>query len=411
MTSNEERRYDVWLGDRRVGVLTHQGDDTWFVFEHEYLADEHRAVLGLQFEEDPNARFRSHMRLPPWFSNLLPEGRLRDWIAEARGVSAAREMELLAEVGHDLPGAVRVLPADGSPAPRNPTREISTATDGTSVDPATWRFSLAGVQLKFSMLSTRDRFSAPASTSIDGDWIVKLPDPKFPRVPANEFAMMRLAKAAGIDVPDIRLVHRDLIEGLPDAVWPTGEEFAFAIRRFDRAEGGVRIHIEDLAQVRGVYPGPEKYQGTFETVASLIYRRRDAASAMEFARRLAFNVLIKNGDAHLKNWSLIYRDPRVPQLAPAYDLVATSVYLPGGSEEDLGLKFGGSRRFEDVSFATFQKLQEKIGLGDGSLATEAEEVVRRAVSAWPDVSSGLSDDALRTKIDGVIGQSARRLGA
>ncbi len=98
----------------RVGALDQRGDYTWFVFSDEYLDDPDRAVLGLVFEQDLTARYASHLRLPQWFSNLLPEGRLRnDRRGPARPVD--REMELLAQVGHDLPGAVRVLPADEPP--------------------------------------------------------------------------------------------------------------------------------------------------------------------------------------------------------------------------------------------------------------------------------------------------------
>jgi len=75
------------------------------------------------------------------------------------------------------------------------------------------------------------------------------------------------------------------------------------------------VHIEDLAQVRNVYP-ENKYLGNYETVAALAYRGHDLNSLREFARRLAFTILIANDDAHLKNWSLIYTDPRVPCLAP-----------------------------------------------------------------------------------------------
>lgn len=76
-----------------------------------------------------------------------------------------------------------------------------------------WSFSLAGVALKFSMLAQGDRLTIPAFGE-GGDWIVKLPDSRYPEVPRNELAMMTLAKAVGIDVPEVRLVHRDLVESL-----------------------------------------------------------------------------------------------------------------------------------------------------------------------------------------------------
>lgn len=400
-----ERYYAVWLNAQKAGVLHVRGDYTYFVLDRAYVDDPERAVLGLQFEQDLRARHSANMRLPPWFSNLLPEGRLREWIAAERGVAVDREMQLLAQIGHDLPGAVRVLAADEPLVPlhdreRQTSRRSATERGG-------WRFSLAGVQMKFSMLQRGDRFTAPAHNE-DGDWIVKLPDATFDDVPRNEHAMMELGRRAGLDVPETRLVHRGLIEDVPASAWPRGEEWAFAVRRFDRAPGGLRIHMEDLAQVRGFYPGREKYLGTYETVASLIYRGRDLGSLRELTRRLAFHVLIRNGDAHLKNWSLLYRDPRVPVLSPAYDLVATSVYR--SDAEDLALKLGGSRRFEDVSYGTFAHLGRRLGVDGAALAGEAEATVEGALAAWPAVRDTLlADTTLRAAIDPVIRASSAAL--
>lgn len=383
-----ERRYGIWLRTRRVGTLHQRGDYTWFTIDSEYKENPRRPVLGLQFEENLEARHASALRLPPWFSNLLPEGVLREWIADERGVSADREMELLAQVGHDLPGAVRVLPEGEAPD----SGEWDPSLHATPEEPAGelpgWRFSLAGVALKFSMLAVGDRLTLPAYGD-RGDWIVKLPDATYPDVPRNEHTMMSLAAAVGIEVPDVRLVHRDETKRLPDNIWPRGEEWAYATRRFDRDDKRDLIHIEDLAQVRGVYP-QQKYRGNFETIASLIYRGRDVDALREFARRLAFIILISNGDAHLKNWSLIYRDHRTPTLAPAYDLVSTGGYRTDGLPEDLGLKFGGSKRFESVSLTTFERLQAKLGAYGADLTDVVVETVERTRAAWPEFAPDLS---------------------
>jgi len=110
-----------------------------------------------------------------------------------------------------------------------------------------------------------------------------------------------------------------------------------------------------------VYP-EAKYQGTFETVAAIAYRGHDLRSLREFTRRLAFSVLVGNGDAHLKNWSLIYPDKRVPTLAPAYDIVSTPFYRESGDgHEDLGLKFAGTRRFDHVGPESFARLERRLG--------------------------------------------------
>ena len=197
-----EYHFGVWLRDRPVGTLAQRGDHTRFFLNTEYLTDPERPVLGLVFEQDLRARQSAALRLPPWFSNLLPEGRLRDWIAAERGVSAQREMELLAQTGHDLPGAVRVRPIEAPEDVYEHWEEPSaTPTTSKSTD-SPWRFSLAGVALKFSMLAVQDRLTLPA-TGQGGDWIVKLPDRLHPDVPRNEFAMMTLADNAGIEVPEL----------------------------------------------------------------------------------------------------------------------------------------------------------------------------------------------------------------
>ncbi|GAA4241778.1 HipA domain-containing protein [Actinomadura meridiana] len=408
--SSPDKRFGVWLGERRVGTIVQQGDRTRFTLDAEYREDPQRPVLGLRFEQNLSAVHAATVRLPPWFSNLLPEGRLRDWIAADRRVSAQREMELLIQVGHDLPGAVRVFSEavdpddwwDGDSLP-------GSSQSGADDEPAAgWRFSLAGVALKFSVLRRNDRLTLPAYGE-GGDWIMKLPDRIHRDVPRNEFAMMSLAAAIGIDVPEICLVHRSQIDDLPEEIWPDGEEVAYVIRRFDREGGRRLVHMEDLAQVRNLYPD-KKYLGNFETVASLIYRRHDVEALREFTRRLAFCVLISNGDAHLKNWSLLYRDPRVPTLSPAYDLVSTAPYRTGEEPEDLGLKFGGTRHFHNVTLRTFSKLQDRLGAVGTDLPQCVAEVIERTRDEWPGCASHLNgNQRLQDAIDASIKARSRTL--
>jgi serine/threonine-protein kinase HipA len=404
--STAERSLSVWLREQKVGMLHARGEQIRFVLDEAYVTDPHRAVLGLRFEDNLRASHRSIRRLPPWFSNLLPEGRLRQWIAEARGVSETLELELLAAVGHDLPGAVRVTDdADPTKLDSAAAREIVTNGGGAKGHADAWRFSLAGVAMKLSMLRRGERFTAPA-VGEGGDWIVKLPDAVYRDVPTNEFSMMELARKVGIEVPETRLVHRDDLSDVPDEFWPSGENLAYAVRRFDRTTDRRLVHMEDLAQVRGFYPD-DKYSGSFETVGALVHRGRDTRSALEFVRRLAFIVLIRNGDAHLKNWSLLYEDPRVPRLAPAYDMVSTAVYQPVGRPEDLGLKLGESRSFEAVSLARFERLQRKLGITNASFVDEVHGLVERTRTAWPEIAELLRDHpVLRRGVGDELGARA-----
>src|SRR5436853_3301748 len=78
------------------------------------------------------------------------------------------------------------------------------------------RFSLAGVQLKFSaVMEASGGLTIPAH-GVGGSWIVKLPSTQFPAVPENEYVMLELARAVGITVPEIRLVPVSDIRSLPE---------------------------------------------------------------------------------------------------------------------------------------------------------------------------------------------------
>lgn len=378
-----EAAHSVHLRGRRIGTILQRGDVARFVFDEGYWEDPNRDVLGLWFEDNPRQSPRAALRLPTWFSNLLPEGPLREWIARDQGVSTDRELQLLLRIGRDLPGAVQVFPADGEEEfDSELLTDIQPDFAGGSAAGNPLKFSLAGVGLKFSLLKRGERLTVPAAGAT-GDWIVKLPDPHYRDVPINEFATMNLARIVGIEVPKTDLIHRDELPELPDIYWPSNETHVYAVARFDRTPEGRRVHIEDFAQVRGFYAA-QKYTGSFETVAALIYRGHDRHALREFIRRLTFNILIGNGDAHLKNWSLIYPDGRIPTISPAYDLVSTGPYFTEDCPDDLGLKFGGTKVFERVNRDAFRRLQRRLGAERADVLDIADETVERFAQAWSD---------------------------
>jgi serine/threonine-protein kinase HipA len=406
----EARQYSVWIHDTRAGTITQREDHTRFAIAQEYVQDPARPVLGLVFEQDLHQLHSSNLRLPQWFSNLLPEGQLRELIAMERGTSPEREMELLAQVGHDLPGAVRIRPIEsGVEADQAESGDVS-VNDYDSIEASSeWRFSLAGVGLKFSMLLRGDRLTMPGMGE-NGDWILKLPSPTFEGVPQNEYAMMTLAARVGIDVPEIRLVHRESIPDMKSRQWPASENWAYAVKRFDRGADRGRVHIEDFAQVRNVY-ADRKYYSNYETVGSIAYRGRDAASLNEFVRRLTLFILVSNGDAHLKNWSLIYEDGKTASLSPAYDIVSTACYRDAvHGSEDLGLKFAKNRRFDRVSLRDFERLERRLSVQGANLSAVARAVIQRVHEEWPAVQDEMvMTEAVRKSVDESIQLHSRTL--
>jgi serine/threonine-protein kinase HipA len=387
----------VRLGETLVGTLTNlPNDQNLFVFDAAYIADANRPVLSLSFYDAyrnpiPDVRPVTR-RLPPFFSNLLPEGTLRQFIAERGEVNAQREFFLLWLLGNDLPGAVTVRDAEGRalpPSEKNPA--VARARAGRDV----LRFSLAGVQLKLSAIGNPHRqLSIPAS-SVGGHWIVKLPSPAFPGLPENEFSMMEFARAVGIQVPELGLIPLDKIPGIPEP-WQQLKGNAYYVRRFDRGPHGTRIHIEDFNQIYGQFPEAKYKNYSYTNMATDLWRLTDEKEFAEFIRRLIFNVGIGNNDMHLKNWSLIYPDGHTPRLAPAYDFVSTVRYI---ADDRLALSIAKEKSPQGLNVELLERFARKAQVPTKLVLDTATETADRMMSLWPAIQKELPlDQAARRQI-------------
>ena len=370
---------NVYLNHRVIGSITLlSGERSFFAFDESYLNDDHRLTLSQSFFSQQGGIIAEtkirKTKLPPFFSNLLPEGHLRTYLAAQGGINESREFKLIELLGEDLPGAVSIKPLEGVGVSDREKEDAQQA----SLEDARYRFSLAGVQLKFSALANnRGGLTIPVS-GIGGDWIVKLPAQNFMSVPENEWSMLNLAKKTGIPVPETRLIDLDEIQGLPDLGLLSGTK-ALAVKRFDRGEAGKRIHIEDFAQVFGVYPHDKYRKANYANLANMVWILTGETGLTDFIRRLTFSILIGNGDMHLKNWSLIYPDGRVPQLAPAYDFVSTIPYIPN---DKLALNLSGSKDMGAINLTHFKKLAAKAHVPEFLLLKVVKETVEQAQQYW-----------------------------
>jgi serine/threonine-protein kinase HipA len=129
------------------------------------------------------------------------------------------------------------------------------------------------------------------------------------------------------------------------------------------------VHIEDFAQILGLYPEQKYAQFNYETLANLVYKLAGESGLDEFIRRLVFVVASGNGDAHLKNWSLIYPDGVNARLSPAYDFVSTIQYQ---ADDQLALNLARSKRWQDVTRESFLRLARKIGEDETRMADRLE---------------------------------------
>ena len=378
---------ELTLHGERVGIITHySGGKNILTFDPEYRAvpEDTRATMTLTQRMDANYLDRvliSSQRVPPIMSNLLPEGALREWMSAVLKIHPANEFPLLAWVGNNLPGAIIASPV---PAGRIPAWALSAGDrlEAVQIDvkEAAQKFSLAGVQMKFSAIRQDGRYNISAEGGSDS-WIIKTPSTVHRHMPENEYSVMKLAEAIAVDIPEIALISLDSLDNLPDIQLPD-ESSAYVIRRFDRGTRG-RIHTEDFAQIFELYAHDKYGKSNYEQVAAALYRFGAAGleDIQQMARRLLANILLANGDAHLKNWTLIYPDAINPRLAPAYDIVSTLPYIR--SETGIALNLGKQKQWYAMGLGAFQTWARRTGVPWPAVKVHLLDALAAARDVWP----------------------------
>lgn len=391
---------ELTLHGATVGYLTGYRDGrTILTFAPEFKSNEARPTFSLithpafpKAAEIMAKPWVKRQKLHPTLSNLLPEGALRDYLAQALKIHTDNEFELFTYLGQDLPGALIATAIEPKAVPDYVLDDTAKASAVKSfVKDAKKGFSLAGVQMKFSMQEKDGRYQIAESGAL-GDWIIKTPSTTHKHVPLNEFTAMRLAEGAGVTIPDIRLVEMDKLEQLPAINLPN-EHYAFAIRRFDR-QAGERVHMEDFAQILVKYPQDKYRSANYQQIGKILYDYAEdgLGDVQQFARRLLVNILLANGDAHLKNWSAIYPDTVTPVLSPAYDIVTTLVYIE--NEREFALNLGKDKDWYRASMAQFEYWAGKADIPWRAIRPHLLDTMDKARSLWPEALKDLPmDDA------------------
>ncbi len=398
MSQNQVNILKLTLHGELVGYLAgFQNGRNVLSFSDEFKTNNARPTFGLITHPNfPNADklmaepWARNQRLHPSLSNLLPEGSLRELIAQGLKVHIDNEFHILSYLGGDLPGALVVSLMDPEEVPSSLINTLG------KVKPVKFnkltqenKFSLAGVQMKFSMKEKDGRYNLSGEGEL-GDWIIKTPSTKHKNVPLNEYTAMKLASLVGVDIPEVKLVELDKLNNLPQINLPD-ESLAFAIKRFDR-DNNQRIHMEDFAQVLVKYPHDKYNAANYEQIGRVLYEFSGdgLADAQQLARRLLVNILLANGDAHLKNWSLLYLDKVTPRLSPAYDIVTTNVYM--NDERHYALNLGKTKEWYTVSNNSFQSWANRANIPWRAIKPHLDDVMKKAQSLWPNALKELPMD-------------------
>ncbi len=352
----------VWADDEASGALTPFAQHG-SAFAYGATTAAHRAVSLTMPVRLPSWN-RAH-GLHPIFDMNLPEGMLRERLrlAFSKATGAFGELELLSIVGRSQIGRIRytgmdeILDAD---VPFQSVDEIlGQQRDGNFYRYLLDKFApssgISGVQPK---ILVRDETAskllqgktARVSEHLRGaTHIVKFWDAnEYPQLAANEYFCLRVAQHAGLAVPTIQLANNGR---------------ALVVERFDLRTDGTYCGVEDFCVLNG-FQAQQKYQGSYET--ALIKRFTQFATSARLPNELehlftlfVINCVLENGDAHLKNFSLMYDDVfGEVKLAPVYDIVTTTVYVPN---DRMALTLNGNTRWP--SAAELQHFGEtRIGL-------------------------------------------------
>jgi serine/threonine-protein kinase HipA len=236
----------------------------------------------------------------------------------------------------------------------------------------TQKISISGVQVKYSLRLENNTLRL---TETGGQYILKpIPAGTFrhlDQVPANEHLTMQIARQAfNVPVPPNALISFQ--DGSP----------AYLVRRFDRTDGK-KLPQEDFAQIARMTSETHgenyKYDLSYEEVASLIQRYIPAyrVEIEKFFRLILFNYVFSNGDAHLKNFSVVQSEQGDYLLAPGYDLLCTRIHAPRESDMALALfKDGFTETYEAYGFYTYQDFYQ-FGQQIGIKGSRVKEIIRK----------------------------------
>jgi serine/threonine-protein kinase HipA len=328
-------------------------------YEFRYLApDPEQASVALLMPPKQKLTWQDGDLFAPMDQNL-PEGDLFMRIRELFPKQPMTPMHLLAlagrngigRLGYHLPGA----PAVAAPRVISKAELLSTPYTpevfGELV--AAYLSTGAGIAGMQPKIMVPDRPTVPVPSLI-----VKAAGPSYPGLAANEFLCLSTARRAGIQVPEFSLSD--------DGQMLILDRFDIVAHDDGRIE---RLGFEDIAALAGLRVrdvlSDRKYQGSYQRVAELLRQMQlHSDNLHRFFEQVALCVMVRNGDAHLKNFGVLYRSETQAWLAPLFDVVTTSIYrytrYPGGPElEDrtLALKlFAG--RHGTKTYPTIEELHD-----------------------------------------------------
>lgn len=255
-----------------------------------------------------------HPKLHPIFEMHLPEGYLLSIIKKHFSkITKTDDFGLLRLMAHSIKGRL-TYEAKGlqEESPLSLDALLHPQSE-TLFDELVSRFALnsplSGVQPKV-LAKVREKVTLPLQ-----EYIVKSWGDEYPHLALNEFYCMKVVQKASIDVPEFYL---------------SDDNKLFIMKRFDIKDDGSYLGFEDMCVLQA-RQASEKYEGSYEHIAksikTFVSPKHKKKALRDFFKMMVINTLLQNGDAHLKNFGVLYENINNIWLAPAYDVVCTTLYI------------------------------------------------------------------------------------
>jgi serine/threonine-protein kinase HipA len=348
--------------------------------------------------------------LPGVLRQNLPEGYLKNWMQEHFGKTLKLDdFNMLAITGAQMIGRINISQQkekdDALLAGENLSELLAWKGTEALFEHLAQKYAamsgISGVQPKVLMPAKRSSDDDSDSnkqrenksgtevvekaTLTDRHLIVKAAGHDYPGLAENEFHCMTIAKQAGLIVPDF---------------WLSDDKGLFVTSRFDRDAQSGYLGFEDMTALTG-RQNEEKYTGSYEMIATAIATFASpqfvASSLEEFFKSVVLSVVVRNGDAHLKNFGLLYTHPRSDdvRLSPLFDIVNTTSYL---SKDTLALKLAKTKSWP------YRKELTEFGK-KACRVDKASEIIDQIVDAAANYTSDIKAGEIWMKVKAEIDRS------
>ena len=318
---NAIHRAQVWVDHQIVGDLVAPDRPNPSVFIYQAATQDADAVSVTMPVQNSSYSFNG---LHPIFAQNLPEGYLgeilRKTVSKYYGSNDLTLLTLLGryQVGRVVLSATQIV-ANQAPQTVSKGESLKHLLNSKNdalfeelVEKYALQSGISGVQPKVVV----PHFVDERSTLKTEGFIVKSWGDDYPQLAANEYFCLTLAKRCGLNVTDFDISHDGRL---------------FVMKRFDRTATHQWLGFEDGCVLQGLLPS-EKYSSSYErlikTISIYLSPQHRREGLHHLFKSLLVSWAVQNGDAHLKNFGILYDHPfGERRLAPTYDIVSTTPYL------------------------------------------------------------------------------------